>query len=48
MCAGHEALIIEAAVVSSDAERGARGCAATPLASRGVSVATVSVDISKA
>lgn len=47
VCAGHEALIICAAVVSSDAESGAKGCDGTLLARRGVGVevATVSVDI---
>lgn len=46
VCAGHEALIIAAADVSSFFESGASGCMATPVVARddGVS-ATTSVDM---
>jgi hypothetical protein len=46
VCAGQEALMIAAAVVSSWAESGASGCDGMLLAGRAVGlVATVSVDI---
>jgi hypothetical protein len=43
--AGHEALIIPEAVLSSVAESGARGCNGTVCAARGVTLVTSSVDI---
>jgi hypothetical protein len=45
VCAGHDALIIEAAVWSSAAERGARGCEGTVFAVRGVASVAISVDM---
>jgi hypothetical protein len=42
VCAGHEALIIAAAAVISDAESGARGCEGTVFEVCGVAI---SVDI---
>jgi hypothetical protein len=43
--AGHEALIIPAAILSSVAESGARGCHGTAFAVCGVTVVTSSGDI---
>jgi hypothetical protein len=43
--AGHDALMIDAAVCSSAAERGASGCDGTDFAVRGVASVEISVDI---
>jgi hypothetical protein len=47
VCAGHDALIVEAADLISAAERGASGCEGTVFAVRGAASVAISVDMFK-